>query len=184
MHFRLFPSFFDHPEAIRFEQQEADEVIELVLRRHGITNVPWIFVSLVGIILPFVLDRFGVFDLFQLPTPPLDVTVGLFVVYYMLIAAYIIENFLHWYFNIYIVTNRHIVDVDLQNLLNRYTTEVRLEDIQSPRAKIQGIFGSLFNYGDVHIESAARSQIIDFESVPKPDFVVDRIQDLQEGVEP
>lgn len=158
--------------------------MEILLRAHGITNVPWIFTAILGIILPFILVRFvDLTSLFQLPIPSFDVSLGIFIIWYMLVTAYIMEKFLHWYFNVYIVTNHHIIDVTLQNLLSRHTTEVRLEDIQSPRSKIQGVFGSLFNFGDIHIESAARSQTVDFIAVPKPDFVVDRIQDLQEGRE-
>ena len=78
------------------------------------------------------------------------------------------------------MTNKHLVDINFHNLLQRDITEVRLDDVQSAKSKINGIFGSLFHYGDVIIETAAERQQIQFLAVPKPDFVKDRIQDLQE----
>lgn len=182
MGFNLFPSLFDRPASIRFAYQEKDEYIELFLRQHWIVNVPWIIVTVLGIILPFFFPLAAPFieEIFGFELTE-QIRIVILALWFMFLTAYVIEKFLSWYFNIYIVTNQHVVDIDFHNLLSRHTTEVRLQDIQSPRAHIQGILGSLFNFGNVHIETAAKSQQIDFLSIPKPDFVVDRIQDLQEG---
>lgn len=176
----MFPAFFDHPTNIRFAEQEEDEVIELLLRQHGIVNLPWIlmaifasFIPLIIIQLDFALD-FGFIAL----VPP-NILTGFLIIWFMLIIGYIIENFLYWYFNIYIVTNMHIVDINFHNLLYRETTESRLEDIQSVTPSIKGIIGSLFHFGDVLVETAAEKKVLTFGSVPKPDIVADRIQDLQ-----
>jgi uncharacterized membrane protein YdbT with pleckstrin-like domain len=68
--------------------------------------------------------------------------------------------------------------VDFDSLLYRKITEINLTDIESVKSKISGVFGSLFNYGDVNIETAATHQAVDFIQVPRPDFVADTIQDL------
>lgn len=182
MGFSLFPALFDRPGRVRFAYQEEDEYIELLLRQHWVTNIPWILFTLAAFLVPLLISPLILLmglDLgIEMPT---DVTLATTVLWYLLIFAYAIEKFINWYFNIFIVTNLHIVDVDFHNLLNRHTTEIRLGDIQSPRAQIRGILGSLFNFGDVHIETAAKTQHIEFLSIPKPDLVVDRVQDLQEG---
>ncbi len=179
MDFRIFPDFFDRPERIRFVEQESDEIIELVLRRHFITNIPWIFISLVLFLLPLLIPNFFGSIGLNLLTVPASVILGALIIWYLLIISYVIESFLHWYFNIYIVTNKHLVDINFYSLVNRDITEARLEDIQSPPSRIKGIFGSLFNFGDIVIETAATHLRIQFDSIPKPDLVVDRIQDLQ-----
>lgn len=181
MHLRFFPAFFDHPRHIRFAHQETDEQIDLLLRQHPITTVPWIFWSLLAAFLPIVLMRLPQFLLlnFNLQIPN-DISLALIILWYMLVFAYVIEKFLHWYFNIYIVTNKHLVDIEFSNLLQSHTTEVRLDDVQSAKHIYAGVFGSLFRYGDVIVETAAERQQIQFLKVPKPDVVKDRIQDLQE----
>lgn len=176
----MFPAIFDKPEGMRFIEQEEGEYIELLLRQHGITNLPWIFWSIIGLIIPFVLPaiiRFS--NLGVLISIPVDIITSLLVLWYLLITAYIIESFLFWYFNIYIVTNKHLIDVNFFSLLSRDITEVRLDDVQSARSKVRGIIGSLFYFGDVIIETAAKGQQVEFLSIPKPDFVADRISDLQ-----
>lgn len=180
MSFNLFPSIMERPQQIKFLEQEPDEHIELFLRQHWVTNVGWIFTALVGIILPFFLP---------LVTPYLDLSLlldnapqaglAMFVLWYLFILVFILERYLFWYFNIYIVTNQHLVDIALQSLLSRNITEIRLDDVQSASSRISGIIRSLFNFGDVIIETAAESQDIRFLAVPRPDFVADKISDLQ-----
>jgi len=179
----FFPSLIDCPTKIKFADQEKDEVIELFLRRHWVTNLSWLVLTILAIALPFIFTKINeVLKLVQI-TVPSQLVISAWVLWYMLVVAYILENFLHWYFNIYIVTNTHLVDINFYNLLSRDATEVRLEDVQSSKPQVQGVLGSLFNYGDLTIETAAERQQIHFADVPKPDFVRERIQDLQETKE-
>jgi hypothetical protein len=176
----IFPDFFDHPDHIRFIEQEESETIELFLRQHGITNIPWIFFILVAIIAPIIaLQLDAVFRLNLFTNLPVIVLIDGLIVWYMLILAYALEKFLYWYYNIYIVTNIHLVDIDFVSLLKRVITEIEIKDVESVRTDISGIFRPLFNFGDVIIETAAKDQSNDFEAVPKPDIVADRIEDFR-----
>ncbi|MDD2822578.1 MAG: PH domain-containing protein [Candidatus Daviesbacteria bacterium] len=184
MNFKLFPALFDNPENIRLGQQEADEHIEILLRQHWFTTLSWMVIAFLGIIFPFVFSAFDGIFTNVLPQIPSDIVVAIVILWYMLMTAYILEKYLYWYFNIYIVTNIHIVDVAMASLLSKTSTEVTLEDVQSVKTHILGVFGSLFNFGDVIIKTAADTQEILFVSVPNPDFVAERIQDLRALVEP
>ena len=180
----FFPSLFDRPDGIRYGEQEPNEIIELMLRRHWITNIPWILTALFLFALPAVvsfIDQTFNFHFFsQVPT---SLILGVLVLWYLLVLGYVIEQFLYWYYNIYLVTNFHIIDINFFSLLYRNVTESELTDIQSINSKIAGIIASLFNFGDVLIETAAKGQLIEFLDVPKPDFVADRIEELR-GVPP
>ncbi len=181
MNLRIFPAFFDHPQNISFAEQEVDERIELFLRQHWVKNIPWIFLTILAFIAPALLiqlDQFLKLNLFR-PLPNEAITGGL-IIWYMLIFAYALEKFLFWYYNIYIVTNIHLVDVDFLNLLFRQITEIELKDVESVRTQISGVFGPLFNFGNVIIETAAKDQASSFEDVPQPDVVADRIDDLRQ----
>ena len=178
MNFRLFPAYFDRPERMGFADQEEGEILELFLRQHWFKNVPWLLVSVVLFFAPFFTIYFS--SSFGLTiSMPFNVGVSLMILWYMLVTAYVLEQFLHWYFNIYIVTNTHIVDINLVSLLSRNVSEGRLDDIQDVTTHLTGIFGSLFNFGDVLIKTAAQGAVLSFASVPYPDRVAERIQDLQ-----
>ncbi len=184
MGFSLFPAIFDRPEKIAFADQEEDEYIELFLRHHWVTNVSWVFIVILGFVLPMVVVNLQVVkDLLVFSRMPTEIFLSLLLLWYMFIVLYAVSQFLHWYFNIYIITNKHLVDVNFVNLMSRDKIEVQLDDIQSVKSTLKGILGSLFNFGDVVIETAAEKQNINFYAVPKPDFVTERIQDLQEAEE-
>ncbi len=180
MTFALFPSFFDHPSQISFGDQEENEEIILFLRQHWFTNVGWVITTIFLIFVPTLAVIVAPSIPWQgLKLLPINVLQAMLVLWYMLVVAYVLEKFLHWYFNIYIVTNLHLVDINFNSLLSRTMTQVQIEDVEGVTSKVAGIFGSVFNYGNVDIETAAENQRLNFAKVPFPDLVADRVQDLQ-----
>lgn len=180
MQFKFFPALFNSPRKIRFDQQEDNEVIELFLRQHPIVNVFWVVTSLILLVLPPVFFQIeSIFDLNFTSQTPTGVLLGSLIVYYLVLLAYALEQFLSWYFNVYIITNMHIVDVNFYSLLSKEVVEVSLSDIEVIAHNVAGVLGSLFHYGNVEIETAAETKRILFEKVPRPDLVTDRVQDLQ-----
>lgn len=184
MGFDLLPDFFDCPTQIHFAEQEENEHIELFLRRHWATNIPWLIVSFLGLFFPalvVIVDQAATLHLIE--QLPLNIFNGLMLVWYLFLTAYILENLLFWYFNVYIVTNLHLVQISLKSLFIKVVTQSRLDDVQGVQTNVKGVFASIFNFGDVLIETAARTENILFADVPNPDVVADRIQDLQETQE-
>ncbi len=180
MHFKFFPSLFQTPLKIRFEQQEVNEKIELFLRQHPIVNVVWVTLSLILLVLPPILIQLDSSLNFNfISQVPVNLLLGGLIVYYLILLAYAFEQFLHWYFNVYIVTNLHIVDVNFHSILSKEVVEISLEDIEVISHKVVGVLGSLFHYGEVFIETASETKNIVFDKVPRPDMVADKIQDLQ-----
>jgi uncharacterized membrane protein YdbT with pleckstrin-like domain len=180
MQFRFFPSLFQRPNKIRFDAQEDNETIELFLRQHPIVNVGWVTLSLIILLLPPFLLQLDIISGFNYANRiPVNLLLGGLVIYYLLLLAYAFEEFLSWYFNVYIVTNQHLIDVNFYSILAKEVIEISLDDIEVISQNVAGVFSSLFHYGDVHIETAAENVALKFEKVPRPDFVADRIQDLQ-----
>ncbi|MBI4040146.1 PH domain-containing protein [Candidatus Daviesbacteria bacterium] len=174
-----FPALFDRPDRILFPQLEPEEQIELVLRRHGFTNLPWIVATILLILVPFFIPKLVQLLGLNLAAVPGQILSGALILWYMLVLAYVIESFLSWYFNIFIVTNLHLINVGLNSLLNKNVTQNGLADVESVSSSVTGVFGELFNFGNVVVETAAEKLEINFQSVPQPDFVADRIQDLR-----
>ena len=82
----LFAAFAKHPKGINFANQEPDEVILLFLRRHFITNIPWIFATFLLLILPPVF----LFLLSFVPSLviPSGLTLVLVAFYYLIVLSY------------------------------------------------------------------------------------------------
>lgn len=173
-------SFAVSPEGVRFETQEDEEQVVLFIRQHLVTMIgPALLVALLAIS-PIVIFPL----LFQYLVLPIEIPARYIVVgtafWYVATFGFALMSFLRWFFNIYIVTNKRIVDIDFLHLLYKEFSEARLERIQDISFKSGGIFAAFFDYGDIDIQTAAEVPNIEFAAIPKPAKVVETISALLE----
>ncbi len=173
-------AFAVNPHGLRFETQEEEEVVILFLRQHFIVNVPWIFLTIVLLLAPTVIfpKLFSVLSInFSLPT-------GYFLIgtlfWYLATFGFALASFIGWFFNIYIVTNERVVDIDFFYLLYKKFSQAELAKIQDISYTSGGILAAIFNYGNVSIETAGEMPNLEFELIPYPERVVETIRALTE----
>lgn len=170
----LFAAYAPLPKSIRFETQHANEQILMVLRMHPIMNLPWMIITLILFLAPYVI--FPWLPLFSF----LPDTLGVYAMigWYMLIGAYVIESFLNWYYNLYIITDERVIDVDFYSLIYKSVSEAKLEKIEDVTATTTGVLGALFNYGTINIQTAAEKREFEFLHVPQPARVTKFLNEL------
>lgn len=168
---KLFFSYLIRPQ-IKFEAYEPGENITLLLRAHPITQIHWLFNSIILFLLLFGLDMF-VSSLLQ---PGQIFVLNAFCVIFIL--SYIWYNFLNWYFNVGIVTNRRVVDIDFHGILYKEVTVARLNKIEDITVKSGGYFAALFDYGTVFVQTAGSEANVEFVSIPFPSLVAQNINQL------
>lgn len=179
-HANHFASFAEHPYGVSFQNQEPDEVILLFLRRHFVTNISWIFLAAVFLVIPLLFPFIPFIDVARTPLTSLPsnfLTVFL-IFYYLLIFTFVLVQLMTWYFNISIVTHRRIIDIDFSDLIYHDVAVTKLELIEDVNYTQIGFLRSLFNYGDVFVQTAGEKLHFDFLAVPQPTRVVDIIQNL------
>lgn len=178
-------SFIRNPHNIRFEGQDPDEKILLVLRAHPITTLSWIIPAVGIFFLPFLLPRITNFLDLSFLELPLSFILVFLVINYILVLVIVFEGFLHWYFNVYIVTNKNLVDVDFHSILFKNIDLAPIRNVEDTSSSMGGILRSIFNYGDVFVQTAGTTKNIDFHAVPDPhtvsDFILDLTHKLHEG---
>lgn len=173
-------AFAMSPEGVRFETQEKEEEVILFLRQHLIVLVgPLLLVSIIACAPLFLFPFF--FHLLALPfVVPTGYVIVLTAFWYIFTFGFALMSFLRWYFNIYIVTDRRIVDIDFVHLLYKEFSEARLERIQDISFKSGGIFAAFFNFGDVYVQTAGEMPNIEFTAVTSPAKIVETISELAE----
>ena len=159
-------AFLTRPKNIRFETQAKKEEIVLLLRRHWLTNVPWILIACLMISAPNFLRLL----------PLLDFLPGRFqliawLAWYMLVIAFVLEKSLSWLFNVNIITDERVIDIDFPSMLYRDVSATKIDQIQDISVKVGGFVRSLFDFGDVLVQTASAVPEICFEAVPHPDKV-------------
>ena len=176
-------SFMYCPREAKFAGKDSREDIILILRKHPITNVKWILISLVMIFAPVILRVFPIFSF--LPESFQFITM---VGWYLLVLAFVFEEFLGWFYNVNVVTDERVFDVDFVNLVYREITDNNIDKIQDVTVRMGGFIRTMFNYGDVIIQTAAEIPQIELEGIPNPDRVAKilrelRVEEEQEKIE-
>ena len=167
-------AFCYYPDRVNFVNKDPEEKVILLLRRHPITNLSWILIAISMIIGPAFLSAFPFFEL--LPTRFQFITI---VIWYLVTMAFIFEEFLSWFFNVNIVTDERIIDVDFINLVYREITDANIDQIQDVTVVVGGAIRTFFHYGDVLIQTAAEIPQIKFEAIPNPDLVTKVLRELR-----
>lgn len=179
----FYSSLLKNPSNVSFSGADEGEEVILLLRRHVITNIPWIFGSVCMFLLPTFISfmvEFGQITLFDFL--PLNYLLVLLAFWYLLSLTVLFENYLVWFFNVYLVTNKRLVDVDFLGVLNINVTDAPMKNVQDVTYKVSGIVQTLFHFGDVKVQTAGERREVDFELVPNPEFVQDVISDFASGV--
>lgn len=168
---QFFHSYCLNPD-VHFEDQAEGEKVILVLRAHPFTQLFWVLNAIFFVILLFVFD-------FIFPTflnSNQIIFINIFVLFG--IASYVWMNFLTWFFNVGIVTNIRVIDIDFENVIYTEISEARLNKVQDITSKSGGFFEAFFNYGDLYIQTAGTASNIEFLNIPNSSDVVRIIDDL------
>ena len=158
-----------------------DEHIILFLRRHFITNFPWIALTIFLLLLPLLgmyLLSLG-YTITLLPSPFITAIVG---VYYLFVLTNAFLRFLNWYYNITLITPKRVLDIEMADLLDRKIAAAQMSHVQDITYEQAGAIRSLFDYGDVLIQTAGTVDNFHVESVPSPEIVVQTVNKLT-GIE-
>lgn len=167
----LFGAFYENPRGIDFETRFPEEKVLLVLRRHPITNVKWVLIVILMIFAPILLSFF----------PLLEFLPGSFqfiaiLGWYLITTAFVLQNFLTWFFNVDIVTDERIVDIEFYNLIYKQVSDAQTDRIQDITYKMGGALRNIFNFGDVYVQTAGEVPNFEFLAVPNPERVVEVLQ--------
>lgn len=170
-------------QKVHFETQDVQEEVLVIVRAHWLTNIPWVFIAILLFFAPQVLAFFPLLEGF-----PLRFQTAFVVVWYLVTLMYTFERFLSWFFNLAIITDERIVDINFNGLTGRKIADAELDKIQDVTFTNSGVFGTIFNYGDVLVQTAAEMVQFVFDDVPQPARVAEilqklRIEEKQEALE-
>lgn len=175
----MFSSFSKNPTNLSFKDQEPDEKIILFLRRHFITNISWILLGILLLLLPplliFINSKFNLFET-QTFSPQFISIVLIF--YYLAVSTYIFINFLTWYYNVFIVTNKRVVDIDFADLVYKHVSSTSLNLVEDVSYTQAGVLPTLFDLGYIIVQTAGELENFESREVPHPQIVVEIIGNL------
>lgn len=165
-----------------------------VLRRHPIT----LFSLAIGLAL-LLIGPFAVwFALSALqPNTLADQNTLAFILmggsaFWLFAWLFLFQHFIDYYLDIWVVTTKRVLNIEQTGLFARTVSELRLYRIQDVTSMVNGFLHTIFDFGDVEIQTAGEKTRFRFEEIPHPTRIsklilefaeIDRKEHLDEAVE-
>lgn len=81
---------------------------------------------------------------------------------------------LYW-LDIWVVTDRRLIDIDYRRLFDRDIAILRLEKIQDVTVRVQGVLGNLLKFGSVSVQTAGESREFVIDQIAHPEVLRDAL---------
>lgn len=164
----LETSSISSPLKLSFAEQDPDEQVLLILRKHFITNVSWILNGMFFFILPPVIHI--VFpdiqpNIWLIPSRFLPVFLA---IYYISIMLYMLTKLATWLYDVFIITQKRIVDIDFSDVIYHDVAITKVEEVEDVHYNHGGFLSSIFNFGNLFIQTQGNKANFEAYNIPNP----------------
>lgn len=99
----------------------------------------------------------------------------------LFVWIYIFFIWIEYYLDVFIISDRKIVNVEQKGLFIRQVSELKFERIQDVAVEVKGIIPTVLNYGDLYIQTAGEKERFVFRAMPDPYAIKNLIMSLQKA---
>lgn len=163
----------------KFPNQQPDEKIIMFLRRH------WLFLFKVLIIFAVLILVIGIFDYAAYYLTSIwESQLGFPIMvlgnsaYFLFVLLFSFANFVDYYLDVWIVTDKRIINVEQKGLFSRIVSEKELWRMQDVTSEVHGFMATSLNYGDIFLQTAGTKGRFVFKQVPDAAHVAQEIGNL------
>ncbi len=159
-----------------FEGQETGEKVIMLLRRHPIV----ILLRLLGLTIAYFLPLIVSAVFFEYIIQYGFVSLYLFLISIWTLLIWIIAfySITMYALDVWIVTDKRIIDSTQHGFFSRKISELHLPRIQDISVNVSGFLQTVFKYGDLHVQTAGTEERFNFLQVPDPNLVKDSIMKM------
>jgi len=158
---------------------DENEEIIIELRRHWFSIMNYTLVLFVVAIAPVIAGTFLI-RFFEIVLTTQLLVLGLFLWSIWLIGAWVVLfiELTDFYLDMWIVTNKRVIDINQRGLFNRDMATVRLEHIQDVKIEVVGIIATFLHLGDIHLQTAGEEREFSLEGAYKPEIAKQAINNI------
>ncbi|PLX28575.1 hypothetical protein C0581_01560 [Candidatus Parcubacteria bacterium] len=151
--------------------KEGERIVDEV-RQYGLTTI-W---SWVGGFLLLSIAAFFMFWLFRHDwwgqgLFGLLIITGLFIFF---------RTYFLWKKNVFFITTHRLIDIEQQGFFHRVVSEIPYDQVEDVSGKVSGMFGMVFRYGDVRIQTGSGKVKIIVPHVKRPLQLQQQINEMRE----
>ncbi|HCB56309.1 MAG: hypothetical protein UU08_C0026G0003 [Candidatus Uhrbacteria bacterium GW2011_GWE2_40_58] len=157
--------------------QRTNERMVLFIRRHWIAPFQIFGIFIILLLLPVAIgylfyDNFVIWMQQDVFGPLISLIV---IMYFLCVWLFSFIEFTDYYLDTWIVTTERIINIEQKGLFNRTASELQLEAVQDVTSDVEGVFRTIFDYGDVIIQTAGELKHFHFKEIPHPEDIKERI---------
>ncbi len=147
--------------------QRPNEKVLLFLRRHWVHAAKLIMFSLLLLVFGLAVWA-GTYYLtnFLLMSGFRAIFTLIISAYYLFVVMFSFYNFVDYYLDVWVVTDQRIINIEQKGLFTRVMSEKDLARMQDITANVDGFFPTVFNYGDIMIQTAGEKNRFIFKQIP------------------
>jgi hypothetical protein len=160
-----------------FPSQEKDEAVFVFARPYWFAFLPTLFIF----IFLFTLSAIGqifITGASGITAFTMNMVIILIGIFQLMALVVFLVAVLDYYFDVLIVTDRRVVDIDQEQLFYRKISELNLRDIEDTSFSRQGFFQTLLNYGTISIQTAGEKSNFTINNIKFPSEIATIISDL------
>jgi hypothetical protein len=135
---------------------EENEKIIKIVRKHWFAIVLEMITSFAMILGPIIFFELIEDVLFhELTLKNLYLLLFFYFVYLLFVWAFMFINWLNYYLDIWIITDKRIVNIEQKRLFSREISSLRLDNIQDVKIEMHGIINTLFKIGNMQVQTSS-----------------------------
>ncbi len=156
-----------------FEGEEDGENVILLLRRHPFVILIRLAFSALLLLVPIAAS--AVFAESIISHHLISLFLFLAAVWYLLLWQIIFYALTMYTLDVWIVTDRRIIDSKQHGFFNRTISELHLSRVQDVSVNTTGVIQTFLHFGNLQVQTAGTEEKFDFLQIPNPEKVKDQI---------
>ena len=156
--------------------EEGEKIIKVV-RRHYFVTLPFVTLMVFVAVSPIFVIQFLLSDFLQLGEG-FKTALSNFVsnwkvfgysIWLLILWVLFFIEWTDYYLDVWILTDRRIVDVEQKGFFNRDVTSLSYHKIQDITVETRGVIETLFKFGTLHVQTAGSSREIVIRDAHNPE---------------
>src|SRR3989344_1980293 len=151
---------------------DQDEILIKVFRKHIFHFLTQIFGLIIIALLPLVAYPFV--ESFLFPDSPARFAYFSLFIHFMFLMVLWNIGFVIWtdyYLDMWILTDKRLIDVEQKGLFSREVSSLRLDRIQDIKLQVLGLVHTFMGMGSVHVQTAGSEKEFVIHNIKKPEQV-------------
>ena len=154
-----------------------------IYRVHPITLVPFFLSMIIVCVLPFA--GYAALNYLHPEILADESSLAFFMIgaslFFLFGLLFLYQVFVDYWLDVFIVTDKRILDIEQTGLFSRTVSELRLHRIQDVTTEVTGFLHTFLDYGNISIQTAGEVEHFTFENLEHPNRLAKIILDLADA---